>query len=178
MAEMIKTKLNVKHTFDPIKSRHYLNSVFSVFHCHHYSTLYTQLAEDAEFLDGKRILFDVAEENFYKVLNNYFDDNDIKSVEDKIIIAEQYWAFVGMGKLKIMGVGEACGLAEMTNSHVDEGWIKKWGKNKKPINHITRGFLAAVWSLLNDDLIKTFDVHEVQSIVTGAEKSIFQIVKK
>jgi hypothetical protein len=148
MSEMIKTTLKVQYHFEPIKSRHYLNEVFSVFHCHHYTTLYTQLAEDSEFIDRKRILFDVAEENFFKVLKNYFEVNNIKWIEDKIAIAEQYWSFVGMGNLKILGVGEACSITEISHSHIDQGWIKKWGKSKKPINHITRGFFSSVWSLL------------------------------
>lgn len=178
MSEVIKTSLKVKHTFDPIRDRHYLNNVMSVFHCHHYTTLYTQLAEDADFIDGKKILFDVAEENFYKVLKAYYEENCIKNIEDQIKIAEDYWAFVGMGNVKITAFGNAIGFAEMSHSHLDSGWIKKWGKSTKPINHITRGFLAAVWSLVNDELLKTYDVTEVDSIAMGSEKSTFQIVKK
>jgi predicted hydrocarbon binding protein len=178
MSEMIKTTLKVKHTFDPIRNRHYLNNVTSVFHCHHYSTLYTQLAEDADFIDGKKILFDVSEENFYKVLKEYYQQNDIKEIEDQIKIAEDYWAFVGMGNLKITALGDAVGFAEMKYSHLDSGWIKKWGNSSKPVNHVTRGFLAAVWSLINDELLKSYDVIEIDSIAMGSEKSTFQIVKK
>ena len=178
MSKLIKMDFKVKHTFDPIKCRHYLNEELSVMHCHHYSTLYTQLAEDAELFDGRKILFDVSEENFFNVLKKYFTKNNISDLNDMVTIAEQYWSFVGMGKVKITSLGVSCGGAELTSSHVDEGWLKKWGKHKSPINHITRGFLAAVWSLLNDVNIGIFEVVEVSSIVMGNAKSEFKIIKK
>lgn len=178
MSKLINVNLKVKHTFDPIRFRHYLNGDLSVMHCHHYSTLYTQLAEDADFFNGKKILFDVSEETFYRVLLKYFEKNGISELEDMITIAEQYWAFVGMGKLKITSCGISCGSAELLESHIDNGWLKKWGKHKTPINHITRGFLAALWSILNGATTGIFDVIEVKSIVMGDSKSEFKIIKK
>ena len=42
-----KVEFEIDHRFDPVKNRHYLNGFCSVLHCHHYATLYTQLADDA-----------------------------------------------------------------------------------------------------------------------------------
>jgi hypothetical protein len=51
-----KTEFEIDHKFDPIRNRHYMNGVCTVLHCHHYATLYTQLADDAEQFAGVRLL--------------------------------------------------------------------------------------------------------------------------
>ena len=47
MAEFKKITLELDHKFSPKESRHFINGTQSVFHCHHYTALYTQLAMDA-----------------------------------------------------------------------------------------------------------------------------------
>jgi hypothetical protein len=64
-----KTEFEIDHKFDPIRNRHYMNGVCTVLHCHHYATLYTQLADDAEEFAGVRLLIEAAEDTFYEVLD-------------------------------------------------------------------------------------------------------------
>jgi predicted hydrocarbon binding protein len=163
--------------FDSNKMRQYLNGEVTVMHCHHYSALFSQLADDAEMFNGAKLLAEAAEESMNPVLIKYYADNGIESEEDKVQIAEQYFAFIGLGKVKINVSGDG-GSAEMDHSHVDEGWVKKWKKRDKPVNYIGQGYLAAAFSAITGNACGTFQVEETQSIVAGAESSKFTISKK
>lgn len=172
-----KTELVVDHRFDPRSCRHFLGDVPYVLHCHHYATLYCQLADDAEMFDGKALLRKSAELSFYDELNRIFTKHCADKLEDKVALAEEYWQFVGMGLLDLEAVGPMAGSATMAHSHVDEGWIKKWGKRDEPVNFIGQGYLQAVWSALFELPPGSFNVHELESIVAGADCSRFSIVR-
>ena len=73
MAIEKKTEFVIDHRFDPVSNRHYLNDVCTVLHCHHYATLYTQLADDAEDFHGVRLMVEAAEDTFYEVLSKYYE---------------------------------------------------------------------------------------------------------
>lgn len=165
--------------FDSSRCRHYINEVTSVMHCHHYASLYTQLADDAgDMFDGHKILNDTSEETFYPILKDYFNKHGITAVDDRVNIVEQYWAFTGMGKLVINHVTYQGGKAEMPFSHVDAGWIKKWGHREKPVNFISCGYLAAAFASIFDLPVGSYQVIETKSIVADNEKSEFSIEKK
>jgi predicted hydrocarbon binding protein len=178
MAEKRTFDYIIDHKYDPRKSRHYLNDNVSVLHCHHYITLYTQLAEDAEQFNGIEHLKDSAEETFYPVLKDYFAKHNVARVEDRVKIAEEVWRVSGMGLIKFVQMGDFSASVEMTHSHVDEGWIKKWGKRDKPVNFVTQGYLSAALAAINDAPIKSYHTIELESIVSGAEKSSFNVVRK
>ena len=178
MAIEKKLELELDHKFDPVSNRHYLNGVCTVLHCHHYASLYTQLADVADNFNGKQLLYNTAEETFYEVLKNYFQQKRIDEVEDKVTIAEQYWQAVGMGLIRFISIGKYNATAEMEYSHMDEGWLKKWGSRDKPVNFITEGFVAAVIALVNNKPIRSFAVHETAALVRGDEASIFKAVMK
>ena len=173
------TELITKRRFDSEQYRHYINDVNSVLHCHHYAALYTQLADDAgELFDGPGILYETAAESLYPILKEYFEKNNVGELEERVKIIEQYWAFSGWGKLVITNLSADGGEAEMPFSHVDSGWIKKWGNRDKPVNFITKGYLAAAYAALHNLPLNSFEITETQSIVAGAEKSHFKITKK
>ncbi len=178
MAIEKKTEFELEHRFDPVRNRHYLNEVCTVLHCHHYATLYTQLADVATDFNGKELLTNAAEDTFYEVLNDYFKQKQIEKSEEKIIIAEQYWQAVGMGMIRFTGIGRYAATAEMEYSHVDEGWLKKWGSRDKPVNFITSGFVAAVAALVNDKPGRSFSVTETAGLVCGDDVSAFKAVLK
>lgn len=176
MADFIENSYVIEHRFDPFFCRHYFNDYLTVLHCHHYSALYTQLAMDCEFIDAKKMLSDSIQETAYPVLMDYYEDNGIEEMEDRIKIAEEYYSALGLGKLKILCLGRSSGIAELTHSHVDEGWIKKWGKHDKPVNYMSAGFIAAAFAAVLDAPIKSFKAVETESIVMGSEKSRFNVV--
>jgi predicted hydrocarbon binding protein len=170
-----KTELILDHQFDQKTSRHYLNGAVSVLHCHHYSTLYTQLAIDS---GETELLEDVSEETFFNLLVNYFEEYGIEEVEERVEIAVQYFAAVGLGKMNVIYLGETSGEIELLVSHLDSGWIKKWNNYDKPVNHIGAGYISAMFSAVNDEDMGTYKAMEIQSIVMGAETSKFKVFKE
>ena len=170
------TEFEIDHRFDPVGNRHYLNGVCSVLHCHHYATLYTQLALDATDFEGVRHLLETSEDVFHNILDRYFSEREIATIDEKIELAQQYWQAIGMGLVRFTGVGIYEVLAEMEYSHIDEGWLKKWGGSDRPVNYMTAGFVAAVAALLNDKPSRSFTVRETQSLACGDEKSKFKAV--
>lgn len=176
MATRSKARLELDRAFDPKACRHYLNDKMHVLHCHHYATLYCQLADDCSILDAKRLLANCAEDTIYDALTGYFAAHDISCVEDRIAIGEQYFSATGLGKMVVVCAGPHGGDVEFVHSHVDEGWIKKWGQRDEPVNFIGVGFVAAVFAAAFGKPARSFAVTEVQSIVAGADRSAFQVV--
>jgi hypothetical protein len=167
--------LELDHKFNPYNKRHSINGHDVALHCHHFTTLYTQLAIDS----GKtNLLVDCAERSFYPMLQEYFNSNGISNITTRIENGCQLYSAVGLGSLTILNLGDDTGEAEMTVSHVDKGWIKKWGNSDKPVNYIGCGFIAALASVVLDQPIGTFLVTEVRSIAMGELSSIFNIVRK
>ena len=164
------------HIYDSTRNRHYLNGASTVLHCHHYTTLITQLAEDAVHFDGHRFLMEAAEECFYEVLGKYYQTYEIDSVEEKVQAAENYWKLVGMGIIRFTSIGRYDVTAEMDYSHVDEGWLKKWGGHDKPVNFITAGFVAAVAALATNMERRSFAVEQTKGLVCGDDVSAFRAV--
>jgi hypothetical protein len=169
-------EFEIDHRFDPVKCRHYLNDVVTVLHCHHYMTLFHQLADDAKEFEGERFLKEAAEDTFYEVLRDYFDSKGIVNLEEKVALAEQYWSVVGMGLIEFTAVGRYAVIAEMEYSHVDEGWLKKWGGREEPVNFITTGFVSACAALFCGRPSKSFRTKETKALVCGDEKSVFKAV--
>ena len=128
MAVIKKTEIVLDKQFDPRSCRHTLNGAVSVLHCHHYATLYCQLADDCGMLDGKKLLAECAEDTFHEVLAEYYETHDIQTMADRFAIAEQYYAVTGLGKMRVVSAGRESGEVELEHSHVDQGWIKKWGE--------------------------------------------------
>ena len=176
MAIERKTEFVIDHKFEPGRNRHFLNGDCTVLHCHHYATLYTQLAMDAVEFEGVRHLTETSEDVFYEVLKRYYAENGITAIDDKIEVAQQYWQASGMGLIRFTGMGKYEALAEMEYSHLDEGWLKKWGGSDKPVNLFTVGFVAAVAALANDRPPRSFRAEETKSLARGDEKSEFKAV--
>lgn len=174
MAEFVNTTLLLDHEFDSSRKRHYLNDALTVLHCHHFTSLYTQLAIDA---GEQQLLTEVAEDSFIEVLRDYFESNCIQGIADRIAIGTQYYAAVGLGTMEVIFLGTDSGEVVLPTSHLDEGWIKKWGKYDKPVNYLTSGFIAALCAAVWDLPARAFKATEVQSIVMGAQTSKFKIVR-
>ncbi len=175
MAIKQATELVLDHRFDPKSCRHSLNGETTVLHCHHYASLYTQLADDCSLLDAKKLLAEVSEETFYQILSDYYKNHNVTNLEDRFKIAEEYYSVCGMGKMEVICAGPDSGEVELSHSHIDEGWIKKWGKRDKPVNFITSGYIAAAFAAAFGREMKTYTVTETESIVSGAEKSHFEV---
>ena len=171
-----QTEIVFDHKFDRKRCRHILNGKVHVLHCHHYATLYSRLADDCGMLDGKKLLAEVAEDTFTDLLSGYFKEHCIKNIADRIAIAEQYYAATGLGQMKVLCAGYESGEVELLHSHLDEGWIKKWEKKENPVNFMTCGYIAAMFNAVFELPRRSFRVKEMEGIVTGAERSKFNVV--
>jgi predicted hydrocarbon binding protein len=170
------TELKLDRKFDHQRKRHYLNNVLTVLHCHHYATLFTQLALDAkELVDGTQILKHSVEDVFFKVLSDYYQKHGITNTQERIQAATQMFSTVGMGKMRVVSGDENGGEIDMPYPYVDEGWLKKWGKHKEPVNFIGSGYLSGMFSAVFNKPPRTYKVTETQSKVMGAEKSHFKV---
>ena len=172
-----KVDMAIDQRFDSKACRHTINGQMHVLHCHHYATLYCQLADDAKMFDGKTLLRKAAEISFVPMLKRLMEDAGVSSISEKVTIVEDYWRFSGMGLLTMERVGGMSASAVMTRSHVDEGWIKKWGKRNAPVNFIGQGYLNAAMAAIYDLPIGSYSVQENQSIVSGAEASLFSLFR-
>jgi len=173
--ELVKDRFFMDHRFDERTTRHYINGQLSVLHCHHYMSLYTQLAIDAGETD---LLIKVSEGTFYNVLSEYMDENGIEDAGTMVQMACDYYAAVGLGKMEVHNTGPFSGKVVLTRSHVDDGWIKKWGNYDKPINYVTAGFISALFSVINDLPPGSFRTTEVESMVMGSKASRFNVVRE
>jgi hypothetical protein len=174
---MTETKLWMLHSFDKERCRHEINGLTAVLHCHHFASLTTQLANDCQLLDAKKLLAECAEDTFYKVLTNYYQQHDITKLDDRIRIAELYFSEVGLGKMRVKYAGPYSGEIILEHSHVDEGWLKKWGVFDKPVNYIGCGFASALFSAIYDRERRQYSAKELQSIACGADVSVIEVIE-
>jgi len=172
-----KTELVIDHRFNSKSCRHSLNGVVHVLHCHHFLALYTQLADDIGMLDGKALLANVTEDVFTKMLSEYYANNCIDSIEDRLNIACQMYSEAGLGKMVIDCAGPESGEISLPVSHVDEGWIRKWGKRDKPVNFVSQGFISGVFSAVFDLPARSYKCMETESVVSGAAVSLFEVTR-
>ncbi len=166
--------LKTKFTFNKKTYRHAMNGHESVLHCHHYMSLTTKLAEDFKDIGGVRILRESAEDSVRPLLDSYFEENAISSPEKRLELGAEYYAVMGMGLMRISGDGKS-GKAILEHSHVDEGWVKKWGKSEQFVNHFSCGFVAAVFSAAFDKPARSYLAEEIASIAMGDEKSVIAV---
>jgi len=80
--------------------------------------------------------------------------------------------------MEVVYLGDDSGKVVLHRAHVDEGWIKKWGKFDRPVNYIAAGYVAAMFAAVNEKAPRSYKVTEVESLVMGAPKSVFNVVQK
>ncbi len=168
--------LHVNFTFDQNTYRHAVNGCESVLHCHHYMCLTTKLAHQFAKIGGARILRETAEDSVRPMLDSYIAEHKVASAAERLVVGAEYYALFGMGKMEIEGDADK-GEVRLLHSHVDEGWIKKFGKSDKPVNDFTRGFVAAVFAAAFDKPARSYEVRETASIATGEKVGVLMVQK-
>lgn len=166
--------LKLELTFNNETYRHFMNGHPTVLHCHHYMSLTTKLAEEFAGMEGPRILREATEDSLRPVFDDYFRKNAVVFPDDRLQVGCAYYAAMGMGRLEAAGSANG-GEAKLARSHVDEGWIKKWSKHDKPINHFTCGYLAALFGAAFESSPRSYQVTETESIAAGAREGKFLI---
>ncbi len=166
--------LKVEHTFDENTYRHYLNGFLSVLHCHHYLCLTSRMAEDFDDIGGRRILQETAEDTIRPLFDDYLEKNGITRIEERLMVCAEYYSVMGLGRMKLKAA-ELGGQVQLLRSHLDEGWINKWGKHDKHVNFFTCGFIAAIFAAGFKKPPRSYTVAENESIVTGSRTSLFMV---
>ncbi|MFW5740505.1 MAG: hypothetical protein ACOC1F_09080 [Myxococcota bacterium] len=166
--------IKVDHTFDKKNYRHYMNGINSVLHCHHYMALTTRLAEQTADFGGPRILKETAEDSLRPLLDETIKRSGLSTPEEKLEAGKELYSIMGLGSMEIKG-DESGGEVKLLHSHVDEGWIKKWGKHDKFVNHVTCGYLAAVFAAAYGKPARSYQATEQTSIVVGDDFSILAV---
>ena len=175
MAIVTNTQVKYDHDFNRKTKRHTINDIQSVLHCHHYTSLYTQLAIDANETD---LIKECARESFRKILDTYFTANpDVDTLSAKVEIGCQYFALLGLGTMVINFLGTESGEVELLSSHTDDGWKKKWGEYDKPVNYISAGYIEAMFESVLNLPANSFIAVETQSIVMGSKVSKFKVTR-
>lgn len=170
-------ELKIDATFDDKTYRHYLNGHLTVLHCHHYMSLTTKLAMDNEAIGGTRILEESIEDAVRPMFDDYIRDQRVSSVADRLAVAEQYFQVMGLGRVKLDGSAQG-GTAVLERSHVDQGWVKKWGKASEPVGYFNRGYIAAAFAAAFDKAPHSYAVAEESSIAMGAETGTLRITAR
>ena len=85
---------------------------------------------------------------------------------------------MGLGKMEVVFAGDFSGEVKLLESHLDKGWIKKWGTYDRPVNFISAGFIAGMFAACFEKTSGSFTVNERESIAMGAEKSVFSVERK
>jgi len=161
-------------TFDEKNYRHYMNGVMSVLHCHHYLCLTTQLARDFDDIGGIRILEETAEDTTRPLFDDYIEKNGIESFADRMMVGMKYYSTMGLGRMKV-AASKSGGDVQLLRSHVDKGWLTKWGKAESHVNHFTCGYIAAMFAAAVQKPARSFKVTEIESIATGGDSSTFKV---
>lgn len=175
MAEFTKTNLGIVHRFDTRTKRHYMNGTQTVYHCHHYATLYTQLAIDA---GETELMAQSSEDSFYPILCRMLEENGATALEDRVELARQYYAAIGLGALEVEFLGDDAAQIVSKHAHLEQGWLKKWGVYDKPVNYIGCGYVSAMLAAVLGQNCRSFATFETTSIVMGASQTTFKSYKK
>ncbi len=166
--------LKLDFNLDSETYRNFLNGHPVVMHSHHYLALITKLAEEMNDLEGLQILKDVVEESMRAVFDDYIEKNGLTSPLDRCNVGREYYSAFGLGKMVVTG-SESGGEVRLVRSHLDEGWVMKWGAADKPINHFTCGYIAAVFGSAFGKPTKSYTVTEVASMAAGETEGKFVV---
>jgi hypothetical protein len=163
-------------SFDPNRKLQYINSDPSVMHCHHYSAIFTKLALELQDSGGARYLTEAMEEASYIALRKVFITEGVQSAAERRAFVEQYYRLTGLGDFSIRECTANGGSITLRRSHIDEGWVKKYGQSPVPVNFVTAGFLAGAFAAIHDEHLRHYQAEETASMASGKAAGEF-IVK-
>jgi hypothetical protein len=162
-----KRTMQVEFSFDDGTFRHYINGQPSVLHCHHYMALTTKVATTFRSFGADQILAESTEDSMRVLFDDYNRKHLVPQGPERLRVAGEYYAVMGLGRLQLEGNASG-GTVTLQRSHVDEGWVKKFGVSDQPINHVTRGYAAAAFASAFDRPARAYVVTESSSMAMGA----------
>ena len=110
---------------------------------------------------------ETTEDSIRPLLDDYYKQNGVNDPAERLGIAEEYFAAMGMGKISMKGTVDG-GRSPSPTRTWDEGWIKKWGKSDKPVNHFGKGYAAAAFGAAFNKAARSYTASEEVSMAMGA----------
>ncbi len=169
--------LDVQVSFDQKTFQRYLNGFKAVGHAHHYLALLIQMAEKYKEYGGIQIMVESTEDALRPVFDDYVQKHDVGEGADRLKMAAEFYDLMGMGQMQFSG-DAAGGEVVLTRSHVDEGWIRKYGPADRPLNYWSCGYIAAMFGCAFNRAPRSYDVEETAGIVMGNKVSRFAVKRK
>ena len=114
--------------------------------------------------------------NVWPELEACYRANGITKLAERIALAEQAFAAAGLGRMRVTCAGSESGEVTLESSHLDSGWLKKWGQSNSPVNFIASGFISALFAAAFNRPVRSYVDTETQSIACGAPCSRFTVV--
>ena len=166
--------LDIEFTFDEKTYRKRMNGFDVVGHSHNLLCLVIKMAEEYEEFDGIRIMAESVEDSVRPLFDDYVKRQGVSLGAARLQMAVEFYEIMGMGKMESSGT-EKGGEVTLTRSHLDEGWKMKFGNADHPVNHWTRGFIAAMFASAFDKPARSYQVKETASLAQGHPQSVFSV---
>ncbi|MFH1138473.1 MAG: hypothetical protein V1816_20550 [Pseudomonadota bacterium] len=169
--------LNIEYTIDEKTYRRSINGFGAVTQSYHYMTLLTKLALQLSEFGGPQILADSAEDAMRPLFDDYYSRAGLTAPAERFQVGRDFYALLGLGLMELEG-DRSGGRVTLSKSHVDQGWLLRQGKNDRPVNHLTRGFIAALFAATFDLPAQSYGVEETAGLVQGESLSRFTVKAK
>jgi hypothetical protein len=167
-------ELDLKIDFNEEKRLINISGTLMAIHCHHFNTNLLQSLEDADYINGDKIIIQAAEKVAFEQLINIFQQ--ASSLKDKLDLAMQVFKTFGFGSLDLSGLSEdGTGTCTSPISHLVKGWLSKFGKREEPLCYFTCGFIAGSLAAATGKEKGTYKVIETQCMSTGAPICKFEV---
>lgn len=167
--------MNFKKSYDKNACKHFLEDIHFVLHCHHYNSLMHRAITKTPYLDGKKFIFNISAQEFYKALKHVCSNQRATSSSEIIKIAEALYKALGFGDLKMSNLSNSGGRVQSPTSHLSTGYLNKWGKQEEPVDDFGRAYVAASWALAFGHEVKSCKVEQIKCISCGDSICEFEI---
>jgi predicted hydrocarbon binding protein len=167
-------ELKVDFSFDDRTYRHYMNGFLSVLHCHHYLCLTTKMAIEYNGIGGLKILQESIEDAVRPMFEKYFEENGVQPADSRLEVGSKYYGVMGLGQMSVSGSAQG-GEVTLSKSHIDQGWLKKWGSADKPVNYFTCGYISAMFGAAFEKPARSYQVVETESMAGGQKQCRFVV---
>ncbi|MCB1143395.1 MAG: hypothetical protein H7A24_08425 [Leptospiraceae bacterium] len=163
-----------KYKYDEIHNSLEVEGEAMIFHCHHYLTNLQRTILDADYIDSRPFLIGSAADAVYNQLQNIFREQNT-SIEDSFSIAEQMYKAFGYGLIDLSKLTGEGGEIKTRKSFFSKSWLMKFGKNSKPVDYYTAGYLAATYSAIFNVPLSEVNVVQSECMACGSAENVFQI---
>lgn len=172
---------NLNGKFLPNRNAFIAENEPMILHCHHYNTFLQATLEDTKsYLPIYPILIDSARDIVYLQLKNYFSSHQIKSIEEKLQIASDFFSFCGFGKADLSLLTSEGGNITCSAEHYSTGWLDKFGyrKSEQPnVSFFASGYFSGAFEAIFDKNQGQYKTTQTKCLTKGDVFPCFEITE-